>query len=82
MSTPYLRSGSTIALKITRVCAGSGEVQEPEISGSWLVPHDMDQDALNSLGAELGYEILYEIAKQNPMPVLKIEIVEVKDGHD
>jgi hypothetical protein len=74
----HLSTGSTIALKITRVCAGSGEVQEPEISGSWLVPHDMDQDALNRLGAELGYEILYEIAKQNPMPIMKVEIVGVE----
>lgn len=44
------------------------------------VPHDSDIKLQDTLGCDLGADILYDIAKQSPLEIIKVEIVEVNDG--
>ena len=65
-----MSAGTTVGIKFT--------YWDDEISfhGSWVVPHDSQHQALDSLGESIGYTILYEISKQPSRTVSKVEIID------
>lgn len=67
-----MRTGSRIGIKLTR-SDGSTELYVLDKR----VPHDTDHEALGSLAQELGGEILEELARQDPLEVMRVEVVEI-----
>lgn len=43
--------------------------------GSWTVPHDSMYKTIESLGSDVGWIIIHEMAKQPSRPVVRVEIV-------
>jgi len=68
-----LTTGSRIGLEFTYDYPGVAS----EVRGSWLVPHDSDAAALNKVAEELGWELVYEIAKQPQYTVAGVRVVSV-----
>ncbi len=43
-----------------------------------VVQHDMDHGGIQAQAAEVGIEVFEALADQSPLPVVRIEIVQVK----
>jgi len=43
--------------------------------GSWIVPHDSEYRSLDRVGEDIGWTIVYEMAKQTSRTVARVEIV-------
>jgi hypothetical protein len=50
--------------------------------GRWKVPHDSQYQLLNDLAESMGHVILYEMAKQPWMTVVKCEVLLMEDMPD
>lgn len=62
-------SGKTIGIRFTYTDGSTYS------HGSWKVPHDSEHAWLDEVGAEVGWTILYEIAKQPTKTVVKVEVL-------
>lgn len=71
-----MRTGSELEVVLTR---SDGTV---ECDGPWVVPHDSNVKALDELAEEIGWAIVYEIARQDPLEVVRVEVREVAHGEE
>lgn len=64
-----LRTGRWVGIEFTRIDGSTYRV------GSWQVPHDADPANLVQQGGDLGYHIMYEMARQDPLPIVNAQII-------
>ena len=72
-----ITAGSRVAIYVITKGFGSSQLDYEKV---WEgeVPHETDYAGRDEAGGELGRELLWIIARQDPLPTIGLQIVEVE----
>lgn len=65
-----MMAGDKVCLRVKRMHQGAYEYSEPI-----TVPHDSMVADIAHIGGDLGYEIIHELARQDPTEVIELSVV-------